>query len=109
MNIFTYVYISHSLMTLFRYREGNPKVPQDFAIMPELTQSCRIQLHLSVVKVFIYMQTVILKEGNLMYNTWRDLPIPIYMQFYMFDCLNPEEVLNGAKPYVVEKGPYTYM
>lgn len=55
------------------------------------------------------MQTVILKEGNLMYNTWRDLPIPIFMQFYMFDCLNPEEVLNGAKPYVVEKGPYTYM
>eukprot|EP00105_Crassostrea_gigas_P033536 XP_011456944.1 PREDICTED: scavenger receptor class B member 1 [Crassostrea gigas] len=54
-------------------------------------------------------KTVILKEGNLMYNTWRDLPIPIYMQFYMFDCLNPEEVLNGAKPYVVEKGPYTYI
>lgn len=36
MNMFTYVYISQSLTTLFRYREGNPKVPQDFAIMPEL-------------------------------------------------------------------------
>lgn len=54
-------------------------------------------------------KTVILKKGNLMYNTWKDLPIPIYMQFYMFDCLNPEEVLNGAKPYVLEKGPYTYI
>ena len=44
-----------------------------------------------------------------MYNTWKNLPIPIYMQFYMFDCENPEEVLQGAKPQVVERGPYTYM
>ncbi|XP_022343288.2 lysosome membrane protein 2-like isoform X2 [Crassostrea virginica] len=54
-------------------------------------------------------KTVILKKGNLMYNTWKDLPIPIYMQFYMFDCENPEEVLQGAKPQVVERGPYTYI
>ncbi|XP_062618406.1 lysosome membrane protein 2-like isoform X1 [Saccostrea cucullata] len=54
-------------------------------------------------------KTVILKEGNLLYNTWRDLPIPIYMQFYMFDLTNPEEVKRGAKPDVVERGPYTYI
>ncbi|XP_048727749.1 lysosome membrane protein 2-like isoform X2 [Ostrea edulis] len=54
-------------------------------------------------------KTVILKKGNLLYETWRDLPIPIYMQFYMFDCKNPDEVKQGHKPFVVQKGPYTYI
>lgn len=44
-----------------------------------------------------------------MYNIWRDFFIFIYMQFYMFDCLNLEEVFNGVKFYVVEKGLYIYM
>ena len=43
-----------------------------------------------------------------LYDIWSELPIPIYMQFYMFNLSNPEEVKQGRKPYVVQKGPYTY-
>ncbi|OWF39622.1 lysosome membrane protein 2-like [Mizuhopecten yessoensis] len=53
-------------------------------------------------------QSVVLVEGGATYDIWKDTPIPIYMQFYMFDVRNPEEVLQGKKPFVVQKGPYTY-
>lgn len=53
-------------------------------------------------------ESVVLVEGRATYSMWRDIPIPIYMQFYMFDVLNPDEVLQGKKPYVQQKGPYTY-
>ncbi|XP_060067923.1 scavenger receptor class B member 1-like, partial [Ylistrum balloti] len=53
-------------------------------------------------------QNVVLVEGGATYNIWKDTPIPIYMQFYMFDVKNPEEVLKGKKPFVEQKGPYTY-
>jgi len=31
-----------------------------------------------------------------------------YITFYVFDLTNPNEVLNGATPVLVQKGPYTY-
>lgn len=38
------------------------------------------------------------------------MDIPIYMKFYPFDCLNPEQVeLNGSRPVLVERGPYTFL
>ena len=43
-----------------------------------------------------------------LYDIWSELPIPIYMQFYMFNLSNPEEVKRGGKPFMVQKGPYTY-
>ena len=45
-----------------------------------------------------------------MYPIWKNPSayLPIYMQFYVFDLKNPEEVLEGGKPYVEQKGPYTY-
>lgn len=51
---------------------------------------------------------MIIKEGNELYEIWRDVPIPIHMQFYMFDLVNPQEVLDGGKPCVAQRGPYTY-
>ena len=44
-----------------------------------------------------------------MYNYWLDPPVPIYMQFYMFNVTNPEEVLKkGERPSLAQYGPYTY-
>lgn len=53
-------------------------------------------------------QSVVLVEGGATYEIWKDTPIPVYMQFYMFDVKNPDEVLQGKKPFVLQRGPYTY-
>ncbi|XP_064640909.1 lysosome membrane protein 2-like [Lineus longissimus] len=42
------------------------------------------------------------------YKMWMKPTVPIYMQFYVFDVVNPAEVLTGEKPFLVQKGPYTY-
>jgi len=54
-------------------------------------------------------QEVALVNGSASYNAWLDPPAPVYIEFRLFSCVNPKEVLkNGSKPIVVEKGPYTY-
>ena len=55
-----------------------------------------------------FFQSVIISNTSELWNTWVDPAIPIYMQFYMFNLSNPEEVKQGGKPFVVQKGPYTY-
>ena len=51
----------------------------------------------------------VLEEGNFVWNLWVDPPFPIYTDFYLFNCTNYEDVVrNGAKPVVVEVGPYSY-
>ncbi|XP_005103573.2 scavenger receptor class B member 1 [Aplysia californica] len=42
------------------------------------------------------------------YDVWQNVPIPVYMQFYVFNVTNVEEVLAGEKPYLTQWGPYTY-
>lgn len=51
---------------------------------------------------------VVLKNGSEAFEAWENPPAPIYMQFYFFNLTNPLEVLDGARPAVVEIGPYTY-
>ncbi|XP_078666182.1 scavenger receptor class B member 1-like isoform X2 [Branchiostoma floridae x Branchiostoma belcheri] len=51
---------------------------------------------------------MVLQEGSFIYNFWKDIPIPIYMQFYLFEILNVDEVMKGGKPAVQQRGPYTY-
>ncbi|KAM6423538.1 scavenger receptor class B member 1 isoform 2-T2 [Liasis olivaceus] len=43
-----------------------------------------------------------------MFNIWRDLPLPFFLSFYVFDVMNPEDILLGAKPIVSQRGPYVY-
>ncbi|XP_067663912.1 scavenger receptor class B member 1-like isoform X1 [Haliotis asinina] len=50
-----------------------------------------------------------LVEGTATYKLWRDVPVPMQMQLWVFDVVNAEEVMeHGVKPYVIEKGPYSY-
>ncbi|CAH1778009.1 unnamed protein product [Owenia fusiformis] len=67
-----------------------------------------------LIKVFHGMiddqlkQDLPLKNGTDSYSNWLDPPVPIYMQFYLFDVLNRAEVILGEKPVLGQKGPYTY-
>ncbi|CAF3703471.1 unnamed protein product [Rotaria socialis] len=49
-----------------------------------------------------------LREGTLLYKNWLSPPITIYMSVYVFDLTNPVEFLNGAKPLLIEHGPFVY-
>ncbi|XP_076069936.1 lysosome membrane protein 2-like [Oratosquilla oratoria] len=51
---------------------------------------------------------LVLREGAPMMKNYMETPIPIYMQFYIFNLTNPDEVLRGSKPVLDQKGPYTY-
>lgn len=51
---------------------------------------------------------MVLKNETDAFEAWKNPPAHIYMQFYFFNVTNPEEVLNGESPAVVEVGPYTY-
>ncbi|KAK7097188.1 lysosome membrane protein 2-like [Littorina saxatilis] len=50
-----------------------------------------------------------LKNGSVSYKNWLSPPAPIYFQIYVQHVANAEEVVQlGAKPVLVQKGPYTY-
>ncbi|XP_059906267.1 lysosome membrane protein 2c isoform X2 [Gadus macrocephalus] len=51
---------------------------------------------------------VVLKNGTDSFEAWKNPPPPVYMQFYFFNLTNPLEVLDGDRPAVIERGPYTY-
>ncbi|XP_068127176.1 lysosome membrane protein 2 [Hyperolius riggenbachi] len=53
-------------------------------------------------------QETVLKNTSEAFKDWANPPPPIYMKFYFFDVVNPQEVLNGEKPFVHELGPYVY-
>jgi len=45
---------------------------------------------------------------HLGYEVWLDPPNEIYMKYYFHHIANPEDIKCGAKPSVVEIGPYVY-
>jgi len=53
---------------------------------------------------------VSLKETGTTYEKWKDITMPIYMNYYFYNVTNPEDVnkKNGAKPIFDEIGPYVY-
>ncbi|KAK3592837.1 hypothetical protein CHS0354_028913 [Potamilus streckersoni] len=53
-------------------------------------------------------QEINLKQGGDIYNNWVEPPVPIYFQIYVFNLENPQQFMNGGKPKVTQKGPYTY-
>uniref|UniRef100_A0A8C1DR89 Platelet glycoprotein 4 n=1 Tax=Cyprinus carpio carpio TaxID=630221 RepID=A0A8C1DR89_CYPCA len=62
-----------------------------------------------VGNMFIENTETVLENGTLAFDTWTSVDTPMYRQFWLFDVQNPDEVLSqGAKPVLVQKGPYTY-
>ncbi|XP_070371955.1 scavenger receptor class B member 1 isoform X2 [Equus asinus] len=46
--------------------------------------------------------------SSLSFDMWKQIPVPFYLSVYFFHVLNPNEVLQGGKPQVQERGPYVY-
>ncbi|XP_076446442.1 scavenger receptor class B member 1-like [Babylonia areolata] len=53
-------------------------------------------------------QMLAVKPGGYSFGYWQKPPVPVFFRIFVFDVVNPEEVLQGGRPSVVEKGPYTY-
>ncbi|KAJ8286655.1 hypothetical protein GJAV_G00041630 [Gymnothorax javanicus] len=51
---------------------------------------------------------VTLTEGSRVFESWRNPPAPIYMQYFFFNVTNPHDYLAGGKAILKEIGPYTY-
>ncbi|XP_034434097.1 platelet glycoprotein 4 isoform X2 [Hippoglossus hippoglossus] len=61
-----------------------------------------------IIKGTVEKESVI-EPGSTAYDNWVTTGAAVYRQFWLFDVKNPVEVVQyGAKPVVVEKGPYTY-
>ena len=44
-----------------------------------------------------------------MWGMWKVSPVPMYINFYFFNILNPEDIYkSGAKLQLQEVGPYVF-
>lgn len=53
-------------------------------------------------------EKLVLKPDSEVSKQWKDPPVPIYLQFFIFDVVNPMEAKEGKRPFVAQKGPYSY-
>ncbi|KAF6733309.1 Lysosome membrane protein 2 [Oryzias melastigma] len=51
---------------------------------------------------------IVLVEGSRVFDSWKNSPAPVFMEFFFFNLTNAEDCLTGAKPEVTQIGPYTY-
>jgi scavenger receptor class B, member 1 len=51
-----------------------------------------------------------LKNGTLNYENWKETPIPMYLEIYLFNWTNYRDIANASiKPEFVEMGPYVFL
>lgn len=53
-------------------------------------------------------QRLMLVPGSKTLDNFKAPPVPIFMQFWLFNVTNPEAVMGGATPELQQVGPYTY-
>ncbi|TNN60153.1 Lysosome membrane protein 2 [Liparis tanakae] len=51
---------------------------------------------------------ITLTEKSQMFESWKNPPPPVYMEYYFFNVTNPEVFLAGGKAALKQIGPYTY-
>ena len=57
----------------------------------------------------LFLQELQLEPNTEASKVWKDIPVPIYQRIYFFNVTNPTDIeRHGAKPVLVEMGPYTY-
>ncbi|KAJ8028834.1 Scavenger receptor class B member 1 [Holothuria leucospilota] len=66
-------------------------------------------LPMTIILVDVIVENqVLLIPGTLAYPVWVEVPVPFYVEFWMWDLKNPDDFLLGAKPILEQKGPYTW-
>lgn len=59
--------------------------------------------------MFVCLQEITLTEGSRVFETWKNPPPPVFMQYFFFNVTNVDDFLAGrAKPVLEQVGPYTY-
>ncbi|XP_018111243.2 platelet glycoprotein 4 [Xenopus laevis] len=51
----------------------------------------------------------VIEEGTIAYENWVETGSPVYRHFWIYHVTNPDEVMNGGKPALEQKGPYIYL
>ncbi|XP_008837471.1 scavenger receptor class B member 1 isoform X2 [Nannospalax galili] len=74
---------------------------------------CAVLGAVMIVKVPSLIEQQVLKNvridpNSLAFGMWKEIPVPFYLSIYLFEVVNPTEVLNGQKPQLRERGPYVY-
>lgn len=60
------------------------------------------------LKYLIYPKLKLL-NGTLNYENWKETPIPMYLEIYLFNWTNSADVHNSSiKPNFAELGPYVF-
>lgn len=54
------------------------------------------------------LKSMALTEGSDRLASWLKPPVQAHLEGYAFSVLNPDEVINGAKPILKEVGPFIY-
>ncbi|XP_072046295.1 scavenger receptor class B member 1-like isoform X2 [Amphiura filiformis] len=60
-----------------------------------------------ILEVIVY-DMMHLTPSSMIYPEWAEPSIPLTSKFYFWEVTNPDEVFNGGKPALIEKGPYAY-
>jgi len=56
-----------------------------------------------------FVKRIILQPESDTFEIWKNLPVPLYVKFYLFNVTNALDVqTNGSQPSLKEVGPFTY-
>lgn len=55
-------------------------------------------------------EKLVIKNGSVNYQNWIRTPIPMYLEIYLFNWTNPQDLFKypAVKPHFVEMGPYVF-
>lgn len=56
----------------------------------------------------LFHQEIVLVEGSRVFESWKNPPPPVFMEFFIFNVTNVDIILGGGKPQLNQLGPYTY-
>ncbi|KAF4798833.1 Scavenger receptor class B member 1 [Turdus rufiventris] len=54
------------------------------------------------------IKNVKIDPSSISFQMWKDIPVPFFLSVHFFEVLNPEQVLQGGKPVLRQRGPYVY-